>query len=129
MHRWTRQADSKPIPSYLLDNGSKELGSGLSYVGASRAMAPGLYAVADTENGFAFPSEKRFNNGENKKETVLHLRQQETRRLEGLSQRTHDREDPRRSHVVVRDGEAVRLRGMLVGGVPIGERMRTSSSV
>ena len=58
-------------------------------------MGPSIYAVADTENGFAFPSERRFNNigadgTDKKKEVDLRLRQQETRRLVALAARTRD---------------------------------------
>ena len=85
----------KSIPFYLLDLGDTEIGSGMSYVGGSRAMGPSIYAVADTENGFAFPSERRFNNigadgTDKKKEVDLRLRQQETRRLVALAARTRD---------------------------------------
>ena len=86
----------KPIPFYLLDIGNIELSAGLSYVGASRAVGPTVYAVANTEAGYAFPTEKRFNNigadGSNqKKEIDLRLRRQESQRLSRLATSTRER--------------------------------------
>ena len=83
----------KPIPRYLLDIGNVELSAGLSYVGASRATGPTVYAVANTEAGYAFPTEKRFNNigadGANKKKEIdLRLRRQESARLLRLANST-----------------------------------------
>ena len=85
----------KPITSYLLDIGNTELSAGLSYVGASRAQGPAVYAVANTANGYAFPTEERFKNigadGTNKKKEIdLRLRQQESRRLSRLSDLTRE---------------------------------------
>jgi len=86
----------KPIQRYLLDIGNIELSAGLSYVGASRAVGPTVYAVANTEAGYAFPTEKRFNNigadGSNqKKEIDLRLRRQESQRLLRLATSTRER--------------------------------------
>ena len=83
----------KPIPFYLLDLGNIELSAGLAYVGASRATGPTVYAVANTEAGYAFPTEKRFNNigadGANKKKEIdLRLRRQESLRLLRLANST-----------------------------------------